>query len=217
MDALVPVVVFSAGLSWKKLLIALALLTVLGGIVVANEIWEYKPLLRPYQKERILVFLDPERDQLKSGYNVHQSKLAVGSGGRYGKGVGEGTQNRLGFLPRTVSNNDFIFSVIAEECGFAGVTGLLIVYAGLLFSILHTAWIAEDDFGRLFALGTAAMFFTHLFINIGMCVGLVPVTGLSLPFVSYGGSFIISGMTALGLLQAIRRSARATLNWGKKI
>ena len=198
-------VIFSAGLKWQKVLIALIVITVAATALLVNEVWQFKPLLKSYQRERIMVFLDNNRDRLNHGYNVYQAKLAVGSGGKFGKGIGEGTQNRLGFLPQTVSNNDFIFSVIAEETGFFGVTALLALFGVLLYSLLRTAYLAGDPFGRLFAVGIATVFFSHLFINIGMCVGITPVTGLSLPFVSYGGSFVMTGMASLGIMQSIRR------------
>lgn len=198
-------VIFSAGLNWKKLLFSFVIISIAAAALLANEVWQYKPLLKRYQRERIMVFLDNSRDRLNRGYNVYQAKLAVGSGGKFGKGIGEGTQNRLGFLPQTVSNNDFIFSVIAEETGFLGVSALLTLFGILLFSLLRTAYLARDHFGRIFAVGIATVFFAHIFINIGMCVGITPVTGLSLPFVSYGGSFIMTGMASLGIVQAIRR------------
>ncbi|MCQ2377920.1 MAG: rod shape-determining protein RodA [Victivallaceae bacterium] len=200
-------VAFVAGLKWKKIIFVLCSLGIVSGIGVANELWG-KPLLHDYQRKRILVFLDPERDRLESGYNAYQARLAVGSGGFSGKGIGEGTQNELGFLPRTVSNNDFILSVIAEETGFAGITALLLLFALLLYSIVRCAYFAPDDFGRYFGVGVAMIFFTHLFINIGMSFGVTPVTGLSLPFVSYGGSFLMTAMAALGILQSIHRTAR---------
>lgn len=199
-------VIFAAGLDWKKILLAVIFIAIAASAAVVNEIWEYKPLLKNYQRERIAVFLDPERDPRGSGYNVRQAMLAVGSGGSGGKGIGEGTQNTLGFLPKTVSNNDFIFSVIAEETGFAGVTLLLLIFGVLLYSVLRTAMICDDPFGRYFCCAAGMIFFVHIFINAGMCIGIMPVTGLSLPFVSYGGSFIMSGMLSLGLIQAVRHT-----------
>jgi len=163
-----------------------------------------KHLIKPYQRKRLEVFFKPNTDIANSGHNVYQSRLAVGAGGFWGKGIGNGTQNQLGFLPQTVANNDFIFSVIGEETGFAGSAGLLALYALLLFSILRTAFKAPP-FGRLLAAGIAVLFFCHVYINIGMCIGLAPVTGLPLPLVSYGGSFILVSMAALGVVQSIHR------------
>jgi rod shape determining protein RodA len=198
-------IIFSAGLRWKYIIIA----SVLAGTVltaeIANEVFKIHPLLKDYQKERIMTFMDPERDLKGRGYNQFQSKLAVGSGGMFGKGIGRGTQNTLGFLPQSVSNNDFIFSVIAEETGFAGCLALISAYIALIYSMLRTAFITNDRFGRYVAVGLAAVMFTHSFINMGMSAGLTPVTGLTLPFVSYGGSFIIFAMCGLGITQSIYR------------
>lgn len=161
-------------------------------------------LLKPYQKKRLLVFFKPNSDISNSGHNVYQSRLAVGAGGIWGKGIGNGTQNQLGFLPQTVANNDFIFSVIAEETGFMGCLLLLGGYALLFFSIVRTA-LKAAPYGRMIAIGIGAMLFCHTYINIGMCIGLAPVTGLPLPFVSYGGSFIFVGMISMGIMQSIYR------------
>ncbi len=207
-------VAFVADLKWKKILFIFIVIAVAAGGVIVNEVWKIRPLLRDYQRDRILVFLNPERDRLNRGYNAYQAKIAVSSGGKFGKGIGEGTQNELGFLPQTVSNNDFIFSVIAEETGFVGIVGLLACYTVLLFAILRAAYRSIDDFGRYFAVGTATVLFSHIFINIGMSLGVMPVTGLSLPFVSYGGSFLMTAMAMLGILQAIRRKTLRDLEEG---
>lgn len=164
----------------------------------------HKPLIKPYQRKRLEVFFKPNTDIANSGHNVYQSRLAVGAGGFWGKGIGNGTQNQLGFLPQTVANNDFIFSVIGEETGFMGSAGLLTLYVLLLFSILRTAFRAPP-FGRLLATGVAVLFFCHVYINIGMCIGLAPVTGLPLPLVSYGGSFVFVSMACLGVVQSVHR------------
>ena len=198
---------FCAGLRWRIILSVTLVAATLATAAVLNELY-YRPLLKRYQRARLLTFLSPESDRTGYGYNVYQSKLAVGSGGWTGKGLSEGTQNALGFLPRTVSNNDFIFSVIAEETGFVGSLALLTGYLLLLVAILRCAFRASDPFGASIAVGTAAMIFTHVFINIGMSIGLVPVTGLPLPFVSYGGSFVLSGMLLLGILQSVYRHSK---------
>ena len=164
----------------------------------------HKPLIKPYQRKRLEVFFKPNTDIANSGHNVYQSRLAVGAGGFWGKGIGNGTQNQLGFLPQTVANNDFICSVIGEETGFMGSAGLLTLYVLLLFSILRTAFKAPP-FGRLLATGVAVLFFCHVYINIGMCIGLAPVTGLPLPLVSYGGSFVFVSMACLGVVQSVHR------------
>jgi rod shape determining protein RodA len=129
--------------------------------------------------------------------------IAVGSGGLTGKGYLQGTQNLLGYLPRTVAPNDFLFSVIAEEKGFLGSVVVLGLYAVILFSGLRIAMNARDRLGTLLATGVVAMFFIHVFVNIGMTIGLLPITGLPLPLLSYGGSFVLASMTALGLLQNV--------------
>ncbi len=192
----------------KYFLVLMGAALLLGGVFAANEIWG-RGVLKDYHRARIAVFLDPEKDLLGKGYNTFQSKLAVGSGGMFGKGLGHGTQSSLGFLPTSVSNNDFIFSVIAEESGFAGVLLLLGAYAMLIYSMLRTAYVSSDVFGRCLGAGIAALFFTHCFINIAMSVGMMPVTGLPLPFVSYGGSFIFTGLAACGIMQSIYRHRSA--------
>jgi len=205
---LIPIfigLIFVSGLKWKYIITAGAVLAVIVTAEVINEVGEYYPFLKTYQKERLLTFLDPERDITHRGYNQFQARLAVGSGGAIGKGIGQGTQNTLGFLPQTVSNNDFIFSVIAEETGFAGCMVLILSYILLAFSVLRTAFTASDDFGRFIAVGAACIFFAHSFINMGMSIGVNPVTGVCLPFVSYGGSFMLLSMTCLGILQSVYR------------
>jgi len=161
------------------------------------------PFLKDYQKERILVFLNPDRDPLNQGWTSRQAILAVGSGGLAGKGFIKGTQNTLGFLPQSVSNSDLIFSVIAEESGFVGSILLIFLYFLLIFSILRTAYFSRDKFGYLLGVGVAAMFFEHSYINIGMNIRLMPITGLPLPLVSYGGSFMITTMVCLGIIQSV--------------
>lgn len=198
-------ILFTAGLKWRYILLAGVAISILGGAVVLNEAMQFRPMLKEYQRDRIRVFLNPELDRTDTGYNSYQARLAVGSGGLTGKGIGEGTQNTLGFLPQTVSNNDFIFSVIAEEVGFLGCLLLLAAYLALFYSIIRTAFLTVDPFGRYLAVGIGSILFTHCFINIGMSIGLAPVTGLSLPFVSYGGSFMLMGLAACGLLQSVYR------------
>lgn len=201
-------IAFVSRLNWKYFVFGAVALLMLCGAFTANELYG-KPLLRSYHRSRISVFFNPESDPLGKGYNSLQSKLAVGSGGLFGKGIGNGEQNTLGFLPQSVSNNDFIFSVIAEETGFAGTVTLIGLYMALLYSMLRCAATASDEFGKYLASGTAALFFSHAFVNIGMSVGLLPVTGLPLPFVSYGGSFILTGLACCGLLQSVYRHRNA--------
>ena len=192
---------FTAGLKWKWILIAVVALLIL--------IPSAYPFLSGYQKERILVFLDPSRDPSNKGWNSRQSELAVGSGGLFGKGFFQSTQSTLGFLPKTVSNSDFIFSVIAEETGFVGALVVLGCYLLLIASTLRTAALAADPFGRYLAVGIGTLLFIHSFVNIGMTIRLMPVTGLPLPLVSLGGTFVISTMISLGILQSIYIHDRA--------
>ncbi|MFA6714561.1 MAG: rod shape-determining protein RodA [Victivallales bacterium] len=205
-------IIFAAGLRWRYIIIAVSFLAVVMTAEILNEVYGIYPLLKNYQKERVLTFLDPERDLNDRGYNQHQAKLAVGSGGMYGKGIGQGTQNTLGYLPQSVSNNDFIFSVIAEETGFLGCSALILLYLMLFYSMLRTAFLTPDHFGRYIAVGMTGIFLAHSFINMGMSAGLTPVTGLSLPFVSYGGSFILSAMCGLGICQSIYRHRHNNYN-----
>ena len=159
--------------------------------------------LSPYHRDRILVFLDSERDPLNAGWNKAQSGIAVGSGGMWGKGYLNGTQNLLGFLPRTVAPTDFIFSVIAEEMGFMGSVGLLALFAMVIISGARAALAANDVFGRLTAIGLVSLCFCHVFINIAMTIGLMPITGIPLPFMSYGSSFMMVNFALLGLIGSV--------------
>lgn len=210
-------VMFAAGVPGK----AIAFFLITGGLIVLLAIsaillpprlglpeQEHKQLLmrvgiNPYQRERILVFFDSRRDPLGSGWNKAQSQIAVGSGGLLGKGFLQGTQNILGFLPRPVKPTDFVFSVIAEEKGFAGALTTLALFGVLLYGGLRTAAAARDKMGRLLCVGLMTMIFCHIFINVAMTVGLVPITGIPLPLVSYGGTFMVSTMSALGIVQSV--------------
>ncbi|MCK9554324.1 rod shape-determining protein RodA [bacterium] len=158
-------------------------------------------LLKPYQQERIKVFLNPEHDPLGVGYQSIQSKIAVGSGGILGKGWLKGTQTQLDFLPER--HTDFIFSVIGEEWGFLGTILVIFLFAVLVILAFKIANESRDEKGRLAAGGLGALFLVHLFINAGMTIGIMPITGLPLPFVSYGGSSLITMLVAVGLLQSI--------------
>ncbi len=201
---------FSFGIKWRYVLIGLAAVAAGIGFVVIDSLREDPVLLRDYQRDRIKVFLNPGSDLSNRGHNAHQARLAVGSGGLSGTGIGKGVQNELGFLPHTVSNNDFIFSVIAEETGFLGVMFLLLLYLILLYTILRTAFLASG-YGRYIAVGVGTLIFCHIYINIGMSIGIAPVTGLPLPLVSYGGSFILTALATLGLVQSIHRQNKLEL------
>lgn len=154
--------------------------------------------LKEYQLNRIIVFINPGIDPYGIGYNLIQSKIALGSGKLTGKGLFNGTQNQLEFIPE--NHNDFIFSVIGEEFGFFGVLVVILVYLLLLWQIFNVAAHARDDYGRLVATGIGVMFFFHVLENIGMTMGLMPITGLTLPFISYGGSSMVISLFAIGLV-----------------
>ena len=162
--------------------------------IITPTIWES---LKPHQQRRIETFFSPEKDPLGAGYQIIQSKVAIGSGGMYGKGFRQGSQTRLAFLPET--HTDFIFAVIGEEWGFRGAMGVLVVLFLVVWRILRLAIAVNDPFGSFMCIGVGAMLFVHIVVNIGMTVGLAPVTGLPLPFVSYGGSALITDGFAVGL------------------
>lgn len=172
---------------------------VLSGLAAAPLAWV---VLKDYQRERILVFLDPVRDPLGSAYNVIQAKIAIGSGQLLGKGVAGATQSRLAFLPER--HTDFIFAVFAETWGFVGCLVLLTCYAFVLLRGFDIAASTREPVGRLVALGVTAMVATQVLVNLGMVTGLLPVVGIPLPFMSYGGSSMLVSMMALGLLLSVR-------------
>ena len=159
-----------------------------------------------YQSARILTFVNPLRDIPGTGYNAHQAVIAVGSGGAFGKGVGYGTQSRLRFLPEY--QTDFIFAAFAEEWGFVGALLLLILFGLLLARIMALALHGEGNFEMLFSAGVMILFISHILINIGMNIGIMPVTGITLPFMSYGGSHLIVEYGALGIISSMRRNTR---------
>jgi len=161
----------------------------------------YKFVLKDYQRQRIITFINPQSDPKGAGYNSIQSMIAVGSGQFLGKGFRQGTQSQLNFLPE--HHTDFIFSVFSEEHGFIGFLVLLTLYISLLSSGLKIAYGSNDKFGMLFAYGLVAMFFWHVFINMGMTTGIMPIVGVPLPFMSYGGSFMLAGMLAITMLTNI--------------
>jgi rod shape determining protein RodA len=164
---------------------------------------------RDYQRNRIVGFVWPEKIGSKgAGWNQSQSKISVGSGGLTGKGWTEGTQAQLGYLPRSVAHNDFIFSVIAEEKGFLGSLTVLGLFGLVLFNGIRIAGSARDRFGTLLAIGVTVLFAVHVFVNIAMTIGLVPITGIPLPFISYGGSFVLSCCLLQGLVQSVWRFRR---------
>ena len=178
-----------------------------GGVLAAFPlIWTY--VLRDYQKQRILSFLDPSADNQGAGYQLFQSQIAVGSGGPFGKGLTNGTQNQLNFLP--VQESDFVAAIYLEELGFVGALLLLGLFAALLWRILVAGWRSRDPFGMMFAGGLASMILFQVIVNLGMVVGIMPITGIPLPFVSHGGASLISLAVGLGILQSVNiRQTRA--------
>lgn len=161
----------------------------------------YKFVLKDYQRQRIVTFINPQSDPRGAGYNSIQSMIAVGSGQFVGKGFTKGTQSQLNFLPE--HHTDFVFSVFSEEHGFVGFLVLLVLYIILLANALKTAYGSNDKFGMLFAFGLAALFFWHIFINMGMTTGIMPIVGVPLPFMSKGGTFMISCMLSVAILTNI--------------
>jgi rod shape determining protein RodA len=160
-------------------------------------------LLEDYQKDRILTFMQPEKDPLGRGYQVIQSKIAIGAGGLWGTGLFEGSQNQGGFLP--TRHTDFIFSVIAEELGFVGVMVTLALLLALIARALAIAVKPRDTLGTFITVGVAGMFVFHILVNVGMVIGFMPITGIPLPFLSYGGSSFVTAFAALGLIVSVRR------------
>lgn len=156
------------------------------------------PFIKEYQLNRLIVFINPDIDPQGAGYNILQSKIALGSGKFFGKGLFAGTQNQLNFLPE--KHTDFIFSVIGEEFGFLGISVVLSLYLLLFWNMLKIAINARDDFGKLVITGILALLFFHVFQNAGMTMGVMPITGIPLPFISYGGSAMLSNMIAIGIV-----------------
>jgi rod shape determining protein RodA len=173
---------------------------VLAFLLVLPVSWLF---LKDYQKERILTFAEPERDPRGHGYQVMQSKIAIGSGGLVGKGLFAGTQNQLGFLP--TRHTDFIFSVVGEELGFVGVTFTLGLLGFIIFRSIYNAQTARDNLGLFIVMGAVGIYFFHVVVNVGMVIGFLPTTGIPLPFMSYGGSSVLTAFIALGLIMSVRR------------
>ncbi len=184
------------GLPWRTWA-----LLILGGVVVVSVAWLW--LLKPYQRERVLTFADPNRAPYSSGYQQRQSKIAVGSGELVGKGLHSGTQSQLRFLPAQYT--DFIFAVWAEETGFVGASVLLAAYALLVVRIFMVALAARDRVGAVFAGCTGFVLAIEILVNVGMVTGMAPTTGITLPLLSYGGSSVLATSIALGLVQSVWR------------
>jgi len=173
------------------------------GLVVLLSVYPvYRFVLSSYQRTRVETFLHPETDRKGSGWHVIQSKISVGAGGALGKGVLQGSQSRLEFLPE--AQTDFIFSVLSEELGFLGSSLVLLLYFGLIYEIMRISRIIQDDFGRLILYGMAAVIFMHVIVNVGMTIGLVPVTGKPLLFMSYGGSSFLASFIMIGIVESVK-------------
>jgi rod shape determining protein RodA len=194
--------VLLSGISWKHLLTFCAV-----AAIIAFGAWHF--VLQPYQKARIMTFVHPLADIQGTGYNAYQSTVAVGSGELFGKGIGFGTQSKLQFLPEF--QTDFIYASYAEEWGFVGVTLLFGLYAVLILRILVISAHGTDNFDSLFAAGVAIHFFSQFVVHVGMNMGLMPITGTTLPFMSYGGSHLLTEYAALGILMSLRRHASASV------
>src|SRR5438034_888375 len=183
----------AAGIRWRHIGLLAAVVALLLPIA-----WQMVP---GYMRDRVQIFLDPYSDPLDKGYNIIQATISVGSGGWLGRGFLSGTQSQLHFL--RVQYADFIFSVLAEELGFVGAIGLFALFSVLLLRGVRSAYLASEPFGRLLAVGIVGMTMFQLFVNVGMNVSLLPVTGIPLPFISFGGSSLITFMAAIGVLESI--------------
>lgn len=187
--------IFLAGLSWKIIVPVIAI-----GLAVIPIGWEFA--LKDYQKQRVQTFLDPDSDPLGAGYNITQSKIALGSGGVFGKGFGQGTQSRLNFLPE--KQTDFIFTVLGEEFGLFGLLILMGLYLALLMQGVSIAMDTRSQFGRLVAMGVCLNFLLYILINTSMSMGLIPVVGIPLPLVSYGGTALMTVLIGFGLMLSVQ-------------
>ena len=194
-------VLLLAGISWRYIFGA-----ILTGLMAAPALWY---VMRDYQRTRVMILLDPERDPLGAGWNIIQSKTAIGSGGLFGKGLFQGTQSHLDFLPE--SQTDFIVAVLAEELGLVGVTMLLILYILLIGRGVIIAIQAQDTFGRLLVGTITFTFFVYIFVNIGMVSGILPVVGVPLPLVSHGGTAILTLFAGFGIIMSVHTHRRITL------
>jgi rod shape determining protein RodA len=196
-----------AGMLWMSGA-SLRWLAVLGAVVIAMVPIAWTYLLRDYQKERLTAFLDANPDLQGAGFQLYQAQIAVGSGGAFGKGLTNGTQTQGGFLP--VQTTDFVFATLAEELGFVGGVVLFVLFILLLWRVLVAGWRSKDTFGTLFAAGVASMILFQLVVNVGMVLGVMPITGIPLPFVTHGGASLVSMAAGLGILQSINiRQTRA--------
>jgi rod shape determining protein RodA len=190
---------FVAGARTKNLLILIMIGALLiGGVLTAQLKFGMTKPLKPYQLDRLTIFVDPYKDPRGAGYHVIQSQVALGSGGLLGKGLYKGSQTQLNFLPE--QRNDFIFSVVGEETGFIGSAALMVLFYIFIYRCVKIAVSSKDQVGTLMATGFISMMVFHLLINIGMAAGIMPITGIPLPFFSYGGSSMLANLIGVGLL-----------------
>lgn len=198
-------IIFS--LIWLSILVAIGInkkhifFLVIVVVVVSYGSWIF--ILKPYQKDRLLTFINPNNDPRGSGYNLIQSKIAIGSGYWFGNGLGKGSQATLGFLPE--SHNDFVFAATAEQFGFVGIGLIMAAILFIVYRILAIGRSVVSNFGKIFSIGMAVFILSHAIIGASVNIGLMPVTGIPFPFLSYGGSYLISIMSGLGILQSIKR------------
>ena len=190
--------VFFGGIQWRVLFGA-----IFSMMALVPVLWQF---MHDYQKQRVLTLFDPGSDPLGSGYHIIQSTIAIGSGGIYGKGWLNGTQSQLDFIPERTT--DFIYAVFAEEFGIMGAIVLLSLYAFIIIRGLYIAATAQDSFGRLLAGSLSMTFFVYLFVNVGMVSGILPVVGLPLPLISYGGTSMVTLMAGFGMLMSISSNRR---------
>lgn len=197
-------IIICSGAPRKWVLITIALIVAFATFVVVTSMIEGLPhILKTYQLNRLLVFIDPSIDPAGSGYNLQQAKIAVGSGGLLGKGIGQATQASAGFLPE--AHTDFVFALFAEQFGFVGSLVLLFLFATMIYATIILAIKTESVFSKLVLVGCCAMWTFQILENVGMCIGIMPITGIPLPFISYGSSSMITQMASVGLVQSIWR------------
>ena len=200
------IIVLTALLLWLRPYAVEGIVTWLANVgmgMMALSLWNR---LAPYQQNRLLSFLNPEIDPRATGWHIIQSKVAIGSGGLFGKGFTEGTQKRLAFIPEQAT--DFVYSVVGEEFGYVGVLVTLVLFGWLITALIRVSRRATDPFGCMAVFGIATMFFIHVLENVGMTIGLMPITGIPLPFYSYGGSFLLTSCVALGIALRVAWDSR---------
>ena len=186
--------------SW--VLVTIGLIVLGSAAIIAESMMDGLPhILKDYQLKRLIVFIDPSVDPIDSGYNLQQAKIAVGSGGFFGKGIGNATQAAGGFLPE--SHTDFVFALLSEEFGFLGATVLILLYAWMIISTIMLAMRLDNAFGRLVLVGCVAMWVFQVLENVGMCIGIMPITGIPLPFISFGSTSMIAQLMAVGCVQSV--------------